>query len=306
MPRFARFTPRASALLATTSIAALLLGAAPVEAGGLSFSNNPMVPVVNNPVNTTITSIVINGSAVTGAMTNMGTITPGLHERPHHREPAPVLGQFRERLRRRLCGGELRRGAPSRRRALRHELHLDLALRGLPGLRRCVIGELWRLDRASLRRGRLPHRACGREPRWARLLSRRASSLSRTLPRSSSIRTASPKAAASRGAHRLGRDFNIQTTTLGVRSEIALASMPLTLKTMLGWRHAYGDVVPSVLLGFQGGAQSFQRLRHPDRPRRLRGRGRHRLFADLDALGRCFLLRSVRHSAPWTTPLRAT
>ena len=47
MPRFARFTPRASALLATTSIAALLLGAAPVEAGGLSFSNNPMVPVVN-------------------------------------------------------------------------------------------------------------------------------------------------------------------------------------------------------------------------------------------------------------------
>ena len=78
MPRFARFTPRASALLATTSIAALLLGAAPVEAGGLSFSNNPMVPVVNNPVNTTITSIVINGSTVTGAMTNMGTITPGL------------------------------------------------------------------------------------------------------------------------------------------------------------------------------------------------------------------------------------
>ena len=54
-----------------------------------------------------------------------------------------------------------------------------------------------------------------------------------------------------------GRDFNIQTTTLGVRSEIALASMPLTLKTMLGWRHAYGDVVPSVLLGFQGGAQAF-------------------------------------------------
>jgi len=26
---------------------------------------------------------------------------------------------------------------------------------------------------------------------------------------------------------------------------------------MLGWRHAYGDVVPSVLLGFQGGAQAF-------------------------------------------------
>jgi outer membrane autotransporter protein len=53
------------------------------------------------------------------------------------------------------------------------------------------------------------------------------------------------------------RDFNIQTTTLGVRGQLAFASMPLTLKTMLGWRHAYGDVVPSVLLTFQGGAQSF-------------------------------------------------
>ena len=53
------------------------------------------------------------------------------------------------------------------------------------------------------------------------------------------------------------RDFNVQTTTLGVRGELAFASMPLTLKTMLGWRHAYGDVVPSVLLTFQGGAQAF-------------------------------------------------
>jgi outer membrane autotransporter protein len=53
------------------------------------------------------------------------------------------------------------------------------------------------------------------------------------------------------------RDFNIQTTTLGVRSELAFASLPVSVTTMLGWRHAYGDVVPSVLLGFQGGAQSF-------------------------------------------------
>jgi outer membrane autotransporter protein len=53
------------------------------------------------------------------------------------------------------------------------------------------------------------------------------------------------------------RDFNVQTTTLGVRGELAFASMPLTLKTTLGWRHAYGDVVPSVLLSFQGGAQAF-------------------------------------------------
>ncbi|MBV8183334.1 MAG: autotransporter domain-containing protein [Hyphomicrobiales bacterium] len=53
------------------------------------------------------------------------------------------------------------------------------------------------------------------------------------------------------------RDFNIQTTTLGVRSEVAFASIPVNVTTMLGWRHAYGDVVPSVLLGFQGGAQTF-------------------------------------------------
>ncbi|MBV8449451.1 MAG: autotransporter domain-containing protein, partial [Hyphomicrobiales bacterium] len=53
------------------------------------------------------------------------------------------------------------------------------------------------------------------------------------------------------------RDFDIQTTTLGVRGELAFTSMPLTVKTMLGWRHAYGDVVPSVLASFQGGAQSF-------------------------------------------------
>ena len=53
------------------------------------------------------------------------------------------------------------------------------------------------------------------------------------------------------------RDFNVQTTTLGVRGELAFAAMPLTLKSMFGWRHAFGDVVPSTLLAFQGGAQGF-------------------------------------------------
>ncbi|MBV8428784.1 MAG: autotransporter domain-containing protein, partial [Hyphomicrobiales bacterium] len=53
------------------------------------------------------------------------------------------------------------------------------------------------------------------------------------------------------------RDFDIQTTTLGVRGELAFASLPVSVTTTLGWRHAYGDVVPSVLLAFQGGAQSF-------------------------------------------------
>jgi outer membrane autotransporter protein len=54
------------------------------------------------------------------------------------------------------------------------------------------------------------------------------------------------------------RDFNVQTTTLGARGELAFATMPLTLKTMLGWRHAFGDVIPSTLLAFQGGAQGFR------------------------------------------------
>jgi outer membrane autotransporter protein len=54
------------------------------------------------------------------------------------------------------------------------------------------------------------------------------------------------------------RDFNVQTTTLGVRGELAFAAMPLTLKTTLGWRHAFGDVIPSTLLAFQGGAQGFR------------------------------------------------
>ena len=126
----------------------------------------------------------------------------------------------------------------------------------LPGLLRGALLEQWRLDRASLRRGGLPHPAFGREPRRLGFRAR-ASSPSRARPPSSSIRTASPKAAAPRRSPASARDFNIQTTTLGVRGELAFASMPLTLKTMLGWRHAYGDVVPSVLLAFQGGAQSF-------------------------------------------------
>ncbi|MBV9751725.1 MAG: autotransporter domain-containing protein, partial [Hyphomicrobiales bacterium] len=53
------------------------------------------------------------------------------------------------------------------------------------------------------------------------------------------------------------RDFDIGTTTLGVRSELAVASIPITFHSTVGWRHAYGDVVPSVLLAFQGGVQSF-------------------------------------------------
>jgi hypothetical protein len=65
--------PHAS-LLATTSLAALLLGA-PAHAGQ-SFTNQS-VATVTNPAGQATTSIVITGSTVTGAVTNAGTITPG-------------------------------------------------------------------------------------------------------------------------------------------------------------------------------------------------------------------------------------
>ena len=66
----------APSLLATTSLAALLLGGAPALAGGLSFDGQTQASVTN-PANTTVTSIVINNSTVTGAVTNAGTISPG-------------------------------------------------------------------------------------------------------------------------------------------------------------------------------------------------------------------------------------
>ena len=53
------------------------------------------------------------------------------------------------------------------------------------------------------------------------------------------------------------KNFDLETTTLGVNGELAFADLPLTLSTTLGWRHAFGDVVPSAILAFQGGAQGF-------------------------------------------------
>jgi outer membrane autotransporter protein len=63
-----------ASLLATTSLAALLLGA-PAHAGQ-SFTN-ASVATVTNPAGQATTSIVITGSTVTGAVTNAGTIAPG-------------------------------------------------------------------------------------------------------------------------------------------------------------------------------------------------------------------------------------
>ena len=72
--RFAPAFSRAPALLASTCVTALLLGA-PAQAG--QTVTNMTVATVNNPAGNNTTSIVINGSKVTGAVTNAGTITPG-------------------------------------------------------------------------------------------------------------------------------------------------------------------------------------------------------------------------------------
>jgi outer membrane autotransporter protein len=55
-----------------------------------------------------------------------------------------------------------------------------------------------------------------------------------------------------------GRSYDLVTTTLGLRSEATLAGpLPLTVRTLLGWRHAFGDVVPDTVMGFESGGQPF-------------------------------------------------
>ncbi|MBV9521052.1 MAG: autotransporter domain-containing protein [Hyphomicrobiales bacterium] len=54
------------------------------------------------------------------------------------------------------------------------------------------------------------------------------------------------------------RNFNFATSTLGLRVEGNVdAPVPLTAHALLGWRRAYGDLVPSVFLAFQNASQSF-------------------------------------------------
>jgi outer membrane autotransporter protein len=54
------------------------------------------------------------------------------------------------------------------------------------------------------------------------------------------------------------RGYDLGTTTLGLRSEYTLASLPgFTLRTLNGWRHAYGDVRPSVSQTFANSFASF-------------------------------------------------
>jgi len=64
----------ASPLLASTCVAALLLGTAPAKAG--QVFTTPQASVTN-PAGQATTSIVITGTTVTGAVANAGTISPG-------------------------------------------------------------------------------------------------------------------------------------------------------------------------------------------------------------------------------------
>ncbi|QRM29625.1 autotransporter domain-containing protein [Microvirga sp. VF16] len=55
----------------------------------------------------------------------------------------------------------------------------------------------------------------------------------------------------------LGQDQDLATTTLGLRAQTRLsADVPLTIRGMLGWRHAF-DVEPETLLAFAGSASAF-------------------------------------------------
>lgn len=55
-----------------------------------------------------------------------------------------------------------------------------------------------------------------------------------------------------------GRTYELGTTTLGIRAEARLSTeVPLTVKGLLGWRHAYGDVEPQALVAFAGGVSPF-------------------------------------------------
>ncbi|WP_162239539.1 autotransporter-associated beta strand repeat-containing protein [Methylobacterium sp. Leaf87] len=58
-----------------------------------------------------------------------------------------------------------------------------------------------------------------------------------------------------------GRDYDLATSTVGVRAEAQLGAvlgsdLPILVRALVGYRRAYGDVVPSALLAFSGG-QSF-------------------------------------------------
>ncbi|WP_298961256.1 autotransporter domain-containing protein [uncultured Methylobacterium sp.] len=56
----------------------------------------------------------------------------------------------------------------------------------------------------------------------------------------------------------LGRDYDVQTLTAGLRGEMALGpDSPFALRGLVGYRRAFGDVVPAALLAFAGTSASF-------------------------------------------------
>jgi len=54
------------------------------------------------------------------------------------------------------------------------------------------------------------------------------------------------------------RGYDLGTTTLGLRAQYQLASLPnFTLSALLGWRHAFGNVDPKVSQSFAGSLTGF-------------------------------------------------
>jgi outer membrane autotransporter protein len=54
------------------------------------------------------------------------------------------------------------------------------------------------------------------------------------------------------------QDQDVGTTTLGVRAEVRLSeNVPVSLRGLVAWRYAYGDVNPTALLTLGGGASAF-------------------------------------------------
>ena len=54
------------------------------------------------------------------------------------------------------------------------------------------------------------------------------------------------------------KGYDLGTTTLGLRTQYQLASLPgFTLSTLWGWRHAFGDVVPKANQTFIGSFSAF-------------------------------------------------
>ncbi|MCJ2135244.1 autotransporter outer membrane beta-barrel domain-containing protein [Methylobacterium sp. J-026] len=59
-----------------------------------------------------------------------------------------------------------------------------------------------------------------------------------------------------------GRSYDIQTATTGLQGQVLLdlfgTERPVVARGLIGYRRAFGDVVPSALLAFGGGTQTFQ------------------------------------------------